>query len=332
MNQIAGRPLAIGPLRAFEAVARRLSFHQAADELHLTQSAVSRQVKALEDEVGARLLERGTRHVDLTPDGAILLRAVAPALHRLDAAVRQIRQAHGRRSIAVSTFASFASMWLIPRLPALQRELPEVDLRVSTSDAYIEVDGLSADAALRHATATDAGPDAHHLFDEVVTPVASPWLVERARRGDGPALESPADLALHTLIVDDDPRPSVRTRGWERWLSEHGADGLEPRSRLFHSYAVHQVQSAAAGHGLALARLPLVVDALERGELVEPFGDGGRMTTPFAYWLLASDSTPNRPEVARFVRWVLDQAAATRAALASPSRTGPSSVTTAISG
>jgi LysR family glycine cleavage system transcriptional activator len=171
-----------------------------------------------------------------------------------------------------------------------------------------------------------------HLFDEVVTPVASPWLVEQARRGAGPALSTPRDLARHTLIVDDDRRPSSQARGWERWLSEHGADGLEPRSRLFHTYAVHQAQSAAAGHGVALARLPLVIDALQRGELVEPFGDAGRMGTPFAYWLVAPTSTNGRPEVGRFIRWVLDQADATRVALASPSGTGPSSVTTTTRG
>ena len=116
MNTPRRRPLSIGPIRALEAVARHLSFRAAAEELHLTQSAVSRQIRALEDEVGAALFLRGTRHVDLTSAGAALLRAVAPSLERVDAAVRQIRQLRGRRVVNVTTFASFATLWLIPRL------------------------------------------------------------------------------------------------------------------------------------------------------------------------------------------------------------------------
>ena len=111
MNQpLRQRPLAIGPLRAFEAVARLLSFRAAAEELHLTQSAISRQIRALEEEVGATLFLRGTRHVELTADGAVLQGAAVAVLERLDGTVRQIRQSKGRRVVNVTTFASFASL------------------------------------------------------------------------------------------------------------------------------------------------------------------------------------------------------------------------------
>ena len=115
------RPIQAGHLRAFEAVARHLNFRLAAEEMALTQSAVSRQIQALEDEVGAPLFLRHTRAVELTAAGALLLQAVAQALPRIDTAVRQIRQSAGRRHVTVTTFASFASMWLIPRLEAFQR-------------------------------------------------------------------------------------------------------------------------------------------------------------------------------------------------------------------
>ena len=121
MNMPRHRPLSVGPIRAFEAVARLLSFRAAAEELHLTQSAISRQIRSLEEEVGALLFQRGTRHVELTGDGALLLRAVIPALERLDTGVRQIRSARGRKIVSVTTFASFSSLWLIPRLEAFQR-------------------------------------------------------------------------------------------------------------------------------------------------------------------------------------------------------------------
>ena len=114
MNNHRQRPLAVGNLRAFEAVARLLSFSEAAEELHLTQSAVSRQIKSLEEEIGATLFLRGTRHVDLTGDGLLLHRALVPALERLDAGVRQIRQARGRKVVSVTTFASFASLRMTP--------------------------------------------------------------------------------------------------------------------------------------------------------------------------------------------------------------------------
>ena len=136
MNQPRQRPLSVGPIRAFEAVARHLSFSAAAEELHLTQSAISRQIKGLEEELGAPLFSRGTRSVELTGDGHALLRAVAPALERLDATVRQIRTSRGRRRVTVNTFASFVSMWLLPRLEAFQRANPDIDIRVSATDMW----------------------------------------------------------------------------------------------------------------------------------------------------------------------------------------------------
>jgi LysR family transcriptional regulator, glycine cleavage system transcriptional activator len=130
MNRPAHRPLAVGPLRAFEAVARRSSFSAAADELHLTQPAISRQIKGLEDELGAPLFLRGTRSVELTSAGTQLLRGVLPLLNRLDSTVRQIRSARGRRHVSITTFASFASLWLLPRLASFEREHPDIDIRI----------------------------------------------------------------------------------------------------------------------------------------------------------------------------------------------------------
>ena len=149
MSGARNRPLSVGPIRAFEAVARLLSFRGAAEELHLTQSAVSRQISSLEAEVGASLFLRGTRHVELTADGAVLLRAVAPALDRLDASVRQIRVGRGRNVVSVTTFASFSSLWLIPRLEAFQRSHADIDIRVSASDKLVDLDEPDLDLALR---------------------------------------------------------------------------------------------------------------------------------------------------------------------------------------
>ncbi|PTT88925.1 LysR family transcriptional regulator, partial [Pelomonas sp. HMWF004] len=144
------KPLSIGPLRAFEAVARLLSFRAAAEELSLTQSAISRQVQALEEEIGCTLFLRGTRKVELSSDGAVLLPTAVAVLSRLDQTVRQIRRARGRRIVNVSTFASFASLWLIPRMEAFQREHADIDIRVSAYDRKVDLDDGESDLALRY--------------------------------------------------------------------------------------------------------------------------------------------------------------------------------------
>ena len=182
MSAGSRRPLSLGNLRAFEAVARRLSFNAAAEELHVTQSAVSRQIKGLEEELGAPLFQRGTRHVHLAPDGALLLRAVEPWLAKLDGAVRQVRRARTRPRIGITTFASFGSLWLLPRIEAFQREHPDIDIRVSAADAIADLDDPELDLALRYCSRERAPDAALHLFSETLTPVVSRALAEQIRQ------------------------------------------------------------------------------------------------------------------------------------------------------
>lgn len=310
MNRIRHRPLGVGPLRAFEAVARRLSFRAAAEELHLTQPAISRQIQGLEEELGAPLFLRGTRKVELTAAGSALLRAVAPLLDRLDGTVRQIRSAQGRRQVRVSTFASFASMWLLPQLGEFQREHPGIDIRISADDAMADAEDPDIDLVLRYAHPRDLPPQAERLFGEVLTPATGPSTLR-----DGRPIRDTADLAAHTLIEEDDPRPSAEYLSWRRWLAQQGQARLEPRAWIQLNYTFQQVQAAIAGQGVALARLALVLDPLRRGDLVEPFGPAGRSHSPYAYWLLRCAGHAGRPEVLAFETWVLAQAAATRAAV-----------------
>jgi LysR family glycine cleavage system transcriptional activator len=303
------RPLSLGCLRAFEAVARRSSFRAAADELHLTQPAISRQIQSLEDELGAALFLRGTRHVELTGAGYALLRSVAPWIQQLDATVRQIRTAGHRQQVNVTTFASFASLWLLPRLPHFQREHPDIDIRIVAHDGWSDPDDPQIDLALRYCHPKDAPSQAQALFGDVVAPVASPSLCASTR------LARPADLAAHTLLEEDDHRPSGEFLGWRHWLRQHGQPVLEPRRWLFLNFAHQQIQAALAGQGVALARLALIADMLARGELIEAFGAQARIDTPFGYWLLRWPSRRERPELQAFENWLLAQAADTRRAL-----------------
>ena len=319
------RPVSVGQFHAFEAVARLLNFRAAADELSLTQSAVSRQIQALEDEIGAPLFLRHTRSVQLTGAGAQLLRAVDPALDRIDSAVRQIRQGAGRRGVAITTWASFASMWLIPRLEHFQREHPDIDIRIDATDNTVDLATADVDLALRYGAPENAPPNAVRLFGEQLTPVASPWLLQTH------PIRTPADLAGVALIEAGDAH---RTRHlewltWQRWLDTHGqitpprrgsagrrpaASALQPQRWLYFNYAHQIVQAALTGQGVAMARLPLVAESLASGALVEPL-PACRMDSPLAYWLVTCPQRTRRPEVQAFCDWLLLQAAATREAI-----------------
>lgn len=312
------RPLAIGPLRAFEAVARRLSFRGAAEELHLTQSAVSRQIRGLEDELGAPLFLRGTRHVELTTAGLVLQQSVLPLIQRLDATVRQLRNARARRTVSLTTFPSFASLWLIPRLQAFHRDHPDIDIRVSANDAMSDLDDPDLDLALRYCHPEDAPPGAVRLFGETLTPAVSAGLVEQCRNGLLPPLRTPADLAQHTLLEEEDHRASAEYLSWRHWLRCHGQPQLQPQRWLYLNYTYQQIQAALAGQGVALARVPLVHESLQRGELLEPFGPERRLSSPFAYWAIPTAAGAQRPELRLFFDWVVAQAAQSRTAIGEP--------------
>ena len=318
------RPISAGHLRAFLAVARHLNFRVAAEELALTQSAVSRQIQGLEEEVGVPLFLRHTRAVELTGAGAQLLAATAPALERLDGAVRQIRQSAGRRSVSLTTFASFASMWLIPRLEAFQRDHPDIDIRIDATDAVVDLDIADVDMSLRYGHFANMPADGRRLFGEQLTPVASPWLLKAH------PIRSVEDLSNCALIEAGDAH---RTRHlewltWQRWLDTFGTPTaaptgkrarsvqakLSPQRWMYFNYANQIVQAALTGQGVALARLPLVAESLASGALVEPLPHA-RLDSPLVYWLLVAPRSVQRPEVKAFCDWLLEQAAATREAI-----------------
>ena len=313
-NHLRTRPVSAGHLRAFEAVARHLNFRAASEQLALTQSAVSRQIQAMEEEVGVALFLRHTRAVELTGAGAELLRAVVPALERLDNAVRLIRRSAGRRSVAITTWASFASMWLIPRLEAFQNEHPDIDIRIDASDTRVDLDTADVDVALRYGRPGIMPAQAIRLFGEQLTPVASPWLLK-----SGHALKRGSDLAHFALIEASDlgRNPNMELLAWRRWLDAHDFKQLEPKRWLYFNYANQIAQAALTGQGVALARLPLVADSLASGDLVEIL-PGMRLESPLAYWLIIGPRSAARPEIAAFCRWLQAQAELTRVAIGDP--------------
>jgi DNA-binding transcriptional LysR family regulator len=301
------RPISAGHLRAFEAVARHLNFRAASEEMALTQSAVSRQIQSLEEEVGATLFLRHTRAVELTSAGAQLLLAVSQALPRIDSAVRQIRQSAGRKSVSVTTFASFASMWLIPRLEQFQRDNPEIDIRIDASDNSLDLELADVDLALRYGPMATMPAKAIRLFGEQLTPVASPWLLKSAT-----PVKKPADLAQFALIeAGDAHRTHLEWLTWRRWFDEQQLTRLQPKRWLYFNYAYQMVQAALTGQGVVLARLPMVAESLANGDLIEPL-PRLRMDSPMAYWLIVGPRSGGRPEIKAFCDWLMVQSKATR--------------------
>ena len=289
-------------LVGFEAAARQLSFTRAGEELHLTQSAVSRQIKDLEDQLGVALFERRHRALGLTEAGQRLYAAAAQVIGTIRAATERLRAESGRRAVSVTTTHSFAALWLVPRLAGFTRAHPEVDVRI-TADIRVqdlERDGL--DIALRHGPASLAGAGAMRLFGEQVFPVCSPKLLRDAKRPLGEI----ADLRRHVLLQYDDPEGRHPWLNWKTWLEVEKLPKLKPAGTLVFSGYEQIIPAAIAGHGVALGRSPLVRDAIESGELVAPFK---RAADPArAYYAIVSRHAEGRPEVAEFLAWLRREA------------------------
>ena len=253
-------------LLSFEAAARHLSFTRAGVERFVTQSAVSRQIRTLEDELGVTLFERRHRTLVLTAEGQRLFAACSAVIAQLRSVVAEIRAPARREVLSLTTTPGLAAFWLIPRLPRFTRQNPEVDVRL---DASFELRHLSAegfDLAIRY-----AGIDATEgtaLFGESMQPVCSPALLRH-----GPGLREPADLAVHTWLgTEASPRSGMPIE-WAPWLQAVGLPDLEPAARLTFSGYSEVIAAAVAGQGVALGRRPLIDGLLVSGQLVTPFAD-----------------------------------------------------------
>lgn len=291
-------------IRGFVAVGRRMSITLAAQDLCLTQSAVSRQVLALEEMLGVRLLVRGHRAISFTPDGERLFRSADGAIRELQDVVGILRGGAAARPVTVSTSIGVAGLWLMPRLGAFLRVHPGIDVRLSASNrvADLKVDGL--DMALRYCPPETAPEGAQRLFGETIAPVAHPSLGLNGR------LDVAALAGCVLLEFDGEYRPWLR---WSEWLASQGWDALKPRGVLRFNQYDQLVQAAIAGQGVALGRLELIGQVLADGRL-------HRLETPLpgpasanAYWLLRAESAA-RPEVDEVAQWILAEAAATRGA------------------
>lgn len=294
-------PFDLPPLEllvAFESAARHLSFTKAGEEIALTQSAVSRQVLALESRLGVALFRRLHRALALTEEGSRLYTAALEALSRLDRATREIRSSERVKTVVVTTTAGFAGLWLIPRLAGFVSTHPGVDIRISAGNTLVNLDRDGVDLAIRY-RAVEAGTSGvgTRLFGEVVFPVCSP----RLRRPPFPPLAVPSDLAAHTLLRME-PDGKNQLQDWGLWLHAMGLQDLRPAGVLHFSSYDQLISAALSGQGVALGRMPLISSSMKSRKLVAPFSD--RVASPRSYFMLASAAAAAKPEVQDFMTWI----------------------------
>ncbi len=300
------RLLKLPPLdtvRGFVAVARRMSITQAAADLCLTQSALSRQVQTLEAALGTPLLVRSHRAIGLTPAGEELLQLASPWLERLAEFKDSLAQDGRARPVTITASIGVTTLWILPRLGAFQSAHPHIDVRVAANNRIVDLHQEGIDLAIRYCREVSAPHDALRLFGEEVVPVAHPAVAAQAFAAPGKLL----DQVL--LELDDRARPWMR---WADWLSAQGLGEAKPRAFLHFNQYDQIVQAALEGHGVALGRLPLVSPMLRDGRLVAQAG-AQLGVSDFAFWLIEAEKAP-RSEVATLAAWIRREAEATVAA------------------
>jgi LysR family glycine cleavage system transcriptional activator len=287
----------LNAVRAFEAAARHLSFTKAAEELNVTQAAVSHQVKALEERLQVPLFRRLNRGLVLTGAGASYLRELEDILDRLEQATQRLRASEATGVLTVSTSTSFAAKWLVPRLQRFRERRPDIDVRIDADDALTDFRRDDVDLAIRYGRGTYPGLSSVLLLQDIVFPVCSPKLLE----GPHP-LREPSDLKHHTLLHDKDV-----VEDWLTWLRTAGVTGVDPARGPTFSHSAMLIEAAIAGQGVALGRRSMVARDLREGRLVQPFPLS--LEAQFCYWIVCPESNAEKPKIAEFRTWLLEEAA-----------------------
>jgi LysR family glycine cleavage system transcriptional activator len=294
-------------LRVFEAAARFQSFTEAAEDLGVTQGAVSQQIKALEERIGVVLFNRAGRTVQATEDGISLARAVREGLGGLEQAIAELRQRRRRDDIIVGVLPGFAVQWLFPRLIRFEQSHPGIRVSVNASSDPAALSASEADIVVTYRAdeAVESRTEAEEpLFGEHMFPVCSPAYLE----AHGP-FEIPADMKNCDLLYDDLPedrggRVMRKGAGWGTWLAEAGLSEADFTIRRYTQSNI-VVQAAIQGLGVALGRTPLVIDALRNGALVSPCGPV--LISPFSYALVTPARGLTNSILDSFRTWLVDE-------------------------
>lgn len=290
-------------LRGFVAAARHLSFTRAAADLCLTQSAISRQVQALETSLGVALFVRGVRSLNLTAEGTRLAAAAESWLSEYARLAESMRQP-GERPVLVTASIGISALWLVPRLGEFQQRNPNTEVHIVASNRVADLARENIDLALRYCADRDVTPESVKLFGEVLFPVAHPSIARNLK------IDA---TTLPTLNLLDYPEPDYPWMGWDHWLGMIGLAGVRPRARIGFNHYDQLIHTAITGQGVALGRAVLVDPMIADGRLARvgsrEFAVEGR-----GFWMIPAPRQM-RPEVRRFAEWVRDSAGLTAAGL-----------------
>lgn len=284
----------LNALKAFEAAARSESFTRAAEELNVTQGAVSHQVKALEDTLGIRLFNRERQRLTMTEAGRDYLAVVRDALDRIAAGTDRL-QRQSSRTLTVSTSPDFAAKWLVHRLGRFAESHPDIDLRVSAAADHVDFAREDVDVAVRHGDGKWPGLDAMRLCSEQLFPVCSPKLIAGRNR-----IARASDLLKFPLLRLND------WETWTRWFEAAGVDDPVPHGPTLNRASM-LIDAAADGQGIALARTTLAAWDLINGRLARPIDVSLRLSN--TYWIVCPKVNATLPKIASFRKWLLAEAA-----------------------
>ncbi|MEE8535661.1 MAG: transcriptional regulator GcvA [Kiloniellales bacterium] len=290
----------LNALRAFEVAARHLSFTRAAEELHVTQAAVSHQIKGLEEQLGLPLFRRLNRRLLLTDAGQAYLPALSEAFDRIAEATDRLSAGRGGGALKVSALPSTAAKWLLPRLSRFRDRHPEIDVLVSASHALVDFRRDDVDLAIRYGRGVYPGLECLPLMPDEIFPVCSPGLL-----ADGPPLKGPEDLFRHTLLHDQTTEGEVQN--WRNWFDMVGVRSVDPGRGPGFSDSNLVLEAAAAGQGVALGRRSLALADLASGRLVIPFGP--IVPSQNKYYIVYPPAKAALPSLAAFRDWLLEEAA-----------------------
>ena len=298
-NMIINLPFSA--LRAYEAVVRNSSFSAAADELGVSQSAISQHVKALEEWLGLDLLVRGARKSRPTREGEQLAIAITEGLGRISDVCTQLRdKTRSERTIVISCLPGFAFNWLFSRLLRFDIAHPELSISIATDTGELPFSGADADIGIRYGVGNFPNLKADVLMKERLFPVCTPALL--------PKLKTLSDLDNQTLLIDENLHHGAYSPTWEYWARECQIVAPKPGKTRQFGQSNMVVQAAVEGLGVALGREPLVIDALCDGRLVRPFTEIA--DSPLRYWLVRRQETDESEKVSMFLKWILSEVSA----------------------
>ena len=292
---MAVRLPSLNGLRAFESAARHMSFTKAAEELNVTQTAISHQIRRLEAELDVSLFLRLKDGLALTESGQVYLPGVRSAFHELRYSTEQLLASRNKPVLTISTLVSVASKWLLPRLPAFQQAFPDIEVRVSASTELVDFRHGGIDAAIRYGRGDWKGLRADFLMSDEIFPVCSPALLNGTK-----SLSTPADLINHTMLQVS----GMTADDWNLWLR---AAGQPPRlaeaPRLTFDLAMMAVQAAIDGQGVCIGRSAYVDDDLRAGRLIAPFDL--RLQDDLGFYLVTPHETADSKKIVALRTWLL---------------------------